>query len=482
MARALRTMTAVAALLALAGCRDAATGPVAVSAIGGPPQMLNPNLRPLDPPSAFLLDATAQGLVRFNAAGEIEPALAQSWIVSDDGLRHTFRIRRTTWSSGERVTAAQVVQRLSATLSRASRNRLKPVLGAIEDIEAMTDEVLEIRLRGPRPNFLQLLAQPEMAILFRSEGTGPYRIIPANLPPLRLSLPAGDEEDGEPTIPDILLRGESAALAVARFGEDEADLVTGGTAGDLPIARAARLPANRLVLDTVQGLFGFAFVSIDGPLADPAIRQALSMAIDREAIAAALQLPRLDLRASLVPGGIAEMPQSTSPDWVSAPLPMRRERAAAAIAALGLTERLRLRVAMPNAPGYRLAFARLRRDWAAIGVEAERVAPGAEAELRLVDEVAPASSAVWYLRHFTCEAGPVCDPVADEALQAARLAPTAAERRAALLRADAALTTLSPFVPIGAPVRWSLVTPRLTGFRPNQFARHPASELIAGEF
>ena len=78
--------------LLLAGCGEPRRGPIAVSAIGGPPRLVNPNLQPLDPPSAFLIEATAQGLVRFDAAGEIEPALAQSWIVSDDGLRYTFRI------------------------------------------------------------------------------------------------------------------------------------------------------------------------------------------------------------------------------------------------------------------------------------------------------------------------------------------------------------------------------------------------------
>ena len=95
-----------------------------------------PICEPLDPPSAFLIEAVAQGLVRFDAAGEIEPALAQSWIVSDDGLRYTFRLRRAQWADGGRVTAEQVAARLRAALSRASRNPLKPVLGAIDDDRA----------------------------------------------------------------------------------------------------------------------------------------------------------------------------------------------------------------------------------------------------------------------------------------------------------------------------------------------------------
>jgi peptide/nickel transport system substrate-binding protein len=87
--------------------------------------------------------------------------------------------------------------------------------------------------------------------------------------------------------------------------------------------------------------------------------------------------------------------------------------------------------------------------------------------------------ASWYLRHFTCEAAPVCDEAADEALAAARAAPSQAERQARLAEADGILTGLTPFIALASPVRWSLVGPRLTGFRPNPFARHPAVTLIA---
>ena len=209
-----RTFLLICAALALGSCGEPRGGLIAVSAIGAPPRLLNPNLQPLDPPAAFLAEAVAQGLVRFDAAGEIEPALAQSWIVSDDGLRYTFRIRRSTWPDGSPITAEQVAGRLRAAASRASRNPLKPVLGGIESITAMTDAVLEIGLRGPRPNLLQLLAQPEMAIVFGGMGSGPYQAGGTSGGAPLLSLPAG--EDGEPSAePPILLRGEGAALAVA---------------------------------------------------------------------------------------------------------------------------------------------------------------------------------------------------------------------------------------------------------------------------
>src|SRR4051812_14267264 len=208
----------IAGTLSLAGCGREQSGPIRVSAIGGPPLLVNPNLQPLDPPAAFLTEAVGQGLVRFDGAGEIEPALAQSWIVSDDGLRYTFRIRRATWADGSPVTAQQVAARLRAALSRASRNPFKPVLGAVDNITPMTDFVLEISLHGPRPNFLQLLAHPELAIVQNNGGTGPYRLMRSEPAGLLLTMARAEEEAEESAeqSPGILLRGERTAAAVAR--------------------------------------------------------------------------------------------------------------------------------------------------------------------------------------------------------------------------------------------------------------------------
>lgn len=474
---------AAAGALSLAGCGEPDTSPLRVSGIGGEANLVNPNLRRLDPASAFLAEAVAQGLVRFDAAGEIEPALAQSWIVSDDGLRYTFRLRRTEWNGGGRVTAQQVVQRLRAALTPASRNPLKPVMEVIEEIEAMTDQVLEISLKAPRPNFLQLLAQPEMSIIREGRGTGPYRILDRQEGVVQLAFSSVEEdgEDGpiEPDEPAILLRGEPAAMAVARFVEGAEDLVIGGTAGDLPILRAAEPAADAITFDPVGGMFGLLFETAEGLLDEAEVRRALSMAVDREAILQALEVPGLQPRTGPLPAGIAELPSPAAPDWTGAPLQARREAAVRTVAALGEGEPVRLRVAMPEGPGYRLIFAHLRRDWSAIGVNAERVALDAEAELRFIDQVAPISLASWYLRQFTCEESPVCDETADELLAAAATTARSQEREIMLARADEILTGITPFIPIAAPVRWSLRSPRVTGFQTNIFARHPAGELIA---
>src|SRR5690606_4938879 len=105
------------------------------------------------------------------------------------------------------------------------------------------------QLRGPRPNFLQLLAQPEMAVMLDGRGTGPYRIAAGGNAPVRLSPPPLPDDDPGTPQPDILLWGQRPALAVARFAAGDVELVTGGTIGDLAYARTANLRRAALTLD-----------------------------------------------------------------------------------------------------------------------------------------------------------------------------------------------------------------------------------------
>ena len=96
-----------------------------------------------------------------------------------------------------------------------------------------------------------------------------------------------------------------------------------------------------------------------------------------------------------------------------------------------------------------------------------------------VDSVAPANLASWYLRRFACGDSDVCSEEAAAAREAARASSTLLERQAQLATADRLLTDAAVFIPLTAPVRWSLVSPRLTGFQTNPFARHFAGRLIA---
>ena len=475
MGRALYLLAASVAVVG--GCSRGDDGPVRAVVIGEAPRIVDPTRVPMSASDAVLLGAAAEGLVRIDADGRIEPGLAIRWNVSDDGLSYIFRLGPRLWPDGGRVTAGFVARRLRAAAAAGSRNPLAGVLTGIEEIVATTDEVLEIRLTAPRPNLLQHLARPELAIVRADVGAGPFRVARDEHGHLVLSrkLTVGEEEREQ----TVTLEAARPALAVAMFLERAADLVLGGTAGDLPVVRAADPPAAALRLDPAQGLFGLAIVDAKRALGSADVRRALSMAIDRDAITAAYGVTGLTARATLTPPGLSNLAVPATPAWLAAPLLQRRAEARRLIDAAGTP--VAIRVAMPEGTGYRLLFAYLERDWAAIGVSAERVAMPRDADLRLLDAVAPSRGASWYLERFTCARAAVCDAAADAALASSRIAGNANERAAYFAEADRRLTDAPVFIPVAAPVRWSLATRRLTGYRPNPFAVHGLTDLLRRE-
>ena len=49
--------------------------------------------------------ATVEGLVGLDAEGRVVPAIAERWIITDDGQSYIFRLRDGTWPDGSHVTA-----------------------------------------------------------------------------------------------------------------------------------------------------------------------------------------------------------------------------------------------------------------------------------------------------------------------------------------------------------------------------------------
>ena len=60
--------------------------------------------------AADVLRDLSEGLVGYSADGQLIPAAAQSWDVSDDGLRYTFHLREgLRWSNGDALVAGHFV-------------------------------------------------------------------------------------------------------------------------------------------------------------------------------------------------------------------------------------------------------------------------------------------------------------------------------------------------------------------------------------
>jgi peptide/nickel transport system substrate-binding protein len=480
--RRLLSIAVIAA--ALAGCGDRGEGVSRVAAIGPKPRLVETVVAPLSAGDALLRQNMAQGLVRFDERGQVVPGLAERWYVSDDGLSYIFRLETGEWPDGRKIRADEVARILSRQLRPDSGNPLKDTLGAITGIVAMTDRVIEIRLAAPRPNLLQLLAQPEFGLVRASVGTGPF-LVPT--PDEAAAIPADDDNkgalllthriripDAEDPVEKVRIRGGDAQSLAAAFAAGKLDLVVGGTVDDLPIAMAQKVPRGTLRFDPVAGLFGLAPTKRNKNLQDADIRRLLSRAIDRQALIAGLHVAGLVPRTTLLQGGLEGIPrQPAQPAWLGQPAAERRASLVAEGNRLfGSLDRPTFRIAMPGGPGGRYLLARLAYDWAPLDIKVERAPSPASADLVWVDEVAPSSSPAWLVRRFRCGVAAICVEDAEPLLTEARATLDAQRRAALFVEAAALMDKAQLFIPIAAPIRWSLVSGRAPGFAENVVARH----------
>jgi peptide/nickel transport system substrate-binding protein len=473
------SLLVLASLLLAPGCRPRHEGAVKVTVIGTTPRVEDPAITPLSGPDAVLIGSVGQGLVQLDAAGNIVSGLAERWNVSDDGLSYIFRIAATDWPGGRKVSAQQVARILKRSLAPASANPLKDTAGAIEDVVAMTDRVIEIRLRAPRPNLLNLLAQPEFAIVRNGVGTGPFQIAAKQEKPGEINLTreiaSADEETSERE--EVFLAATSAEQAIREFAAGDTDLVLGGTFADLPIAQRVKLPRGALRFDPASGLFGLVPSRSGTPLDDTGVRALLSQAVDRDALVDALRVPGLAPRTTVLEPGLDGMPAPVAPTWATTPLDQRRAGLVAESMREFGDDKPTLRIFIPKGPGGDVVFNRLSTDWSVLGITVERATSVATSDLKLVDAVAPSNSAAWFLRQFRCQFVPVCDQQADELLDGARDTLVPAQRYALLAQAAARIDGTQLFIPLAAPVRWSLVSTRIQGFAGNRYARHTLTGL-----
>lgn len=473
------TLLSFAALAACGGTSERTDdAPVVVSAIGADAVLAEPKAD-LDTPSRILLGATAQGLVRFDATGQIEPGLAERWIVIDEGRSFIFRLRDAQWSDGERVSAAQVVRALRRAASPASRNALAPFLAVIDEIVEMTPQVIEVRLKHPRPDLLKLFAQPELAVYrtITDAGSGPFRITQRDdhevlLRPVR-DFPVTDADEPAPQ-ETLALRGERAGLALARFKDGKSDLVLGGTVADWPLVAVADLPPASVRTDPAIGLFGLAVIERSGFLTDAANRQALSMAIDRDALTAAIK-PDWKGVDTLLPAQLDSAAAPVRPEWAGMTLAERRASARARVAAYQRAHPgpVTLRLALPSGPGGTLLWAHLAASMRSIGAQPVRVGIADPADLRLIDAVAPHDSGRW----FVATACVTCSETAARLIQAGRDAIDLPARAQRIAEAEAALGADAAYIPIAQPLRWSIVALRLPAWQGNSRAWHPLNHL-----
>lgn len=130
-----------------------------------------------DTSSSAAISDMFDGLVTEDLKGDVIPALAESWTVSDDGLVYTFKMRDAQWSNGSPITAQDFVYSMRRLVdpntgssyswyletagvkgaAAVTKGGAKPETLAVKAID---DKTLEVTLESPRPYFLKTLTHP----------------------------------------------------------------------------------------------------------------------------------------------------------------------------------------------------------------------------------------------------------------------------------------------------------------------------------
>ncbi|WP_298369782.1 ABC transporter substrate-binding protein [Azospirillum sp.] len=285
----------------------------------------------------FTRMGVAETLVGADAQGRPLPALAESWRVSDDGLTWRFTLRRNAvFHDGGPVTGALVVRSLE-------RARTAPGILSVVPITAITadgDHEVTVVTATPFRSLLAFLAHYSAIVLGAGAydangavttmvGSGPYRLTGVNAP---LSLDAERFPQWWGTQPAIervsflsVSRGETRA-AMAESGQ--ADLVF-----TLAPETAARLKRNAGLSVTVHPIPRVRMLKLNAGspyFRDLAVRQAVSLAIDREGVAAGLLRSPTSAASQLFPPTLADWHQGGLP-----PLQHDPVKAAALLSAAG---------------------------------------------------------------------------------------------------------------------------------------------------
>lgn len=479
----LRRLAPVLLLLPLLGACSGGGEAMTVAVIGGLPG--NKGASPNGYPAQLLRGATAEGLVAFDEQGRVVPALADRWIVTDDGQSYIFRLRDGKWADGSDITADSARIALQQALAAQRGTAFGLDLASIEEVRTMAGRVIELRLSRAEPDMLQLLAQPELGLLRGSRGAGPMRATAQNgwlalkpLPPEdRGMAPVEGWEDRARTVE---LHGYSPENAIARFDEGQMAIVLGGRIEDFPRIDIGGVSRGAIRFDQPLGLFGLAVSRAEGFLAEPANREAVAMAIDREALIGAFGLGGWTATTRIVTPGVADDTGAIEERWLGQDLAQRRATAAQRVSAWQgrNPDAAPLRIALPAGPGGDVLFRQLSADLGAIGLKSQKVPLGAAADLRLVDQVARYPRIGWFLNQLSCAARQaLCSPTADSFAARARAEVDPAIRAELLSDAEAELTKTNGFIPFGPPIRWSLVSGSVTGFAVNRWAVHPLMPL-----
>jgi peptide/nickel transport system substrate-binding protein len=287
-------LAGVAGLLPPAAAQGKGTG--LVFGLSGEPDSLDPQ-KSVGTLTFQVLKSVYDTLVEPDERGTIVPALAESWSVSGDSLDWTFRLRKgVKFHNGLTLTALDVKATFERFLSPATAAPRAGELAALSGVEATDETTVVFHLSKPSAPLLATLASGWSAIMpapliaaghdFSSSpvGTGPFAFTSWNRgKEILLTRSPAYWMPGLPRLASVRIRflvgNREKIEALADGTVDAVDDLDGPT-----LAEAARLPTVRTQPKLSSMVAVIAFNCSRPPLSDVRVRQAISMAVDKEAV------------------------------------------------------------------------------------------------------------------------------------------------------------------------------------------------------
>jgi len=255
----------------------------------------------LDPTSAaagaidqVLYANVFEGLTRFGPDGSVQPGLAASWTISDDGLSYTFQLRQgVTFHDGTDFEASDVVFSLDRARAEDSTNAQKALFAGIEGVEALGDTSVRIDLAAPQGNFLFNLAWGD-AVMVAPESIEDIKNQPIGTGAFRFEQWRRGDQISLSRNADYW--GEAASLEAAtfKFISEPTAAYAAMLAGDIDafysypapenLAQFERDPRFTVLSGNTEGETILAMNNQQAPFDDIRVRKAVSHAIDRQAI------------------------------------------------------------------------------------------------------------------------------------------------------------------------------------------------------
>lgn len=260
-------------------------------------------------PQALLYNVY-EGLVQLDQEGEIQPALAESWEVSEDRRTYTFQlVDNATFSNGEEFTAEDAVFSINRVKSDWTVS-LKSAMDVVESAEAVSPTELRVTLTKPSNDWLYRMTTRIGAMFDESGvadlandpvGTGPYDVEQWTRGD-SITLARNDDYWGEqPHFQSVTLR----------YFKDPTALNNALLSGTIDVIGTVQTPESleqfenndqyQVIEGTTNGEVVLSFNNASGPLQNKAVRQAVRHAIDHEALVETCWGGRGELIGSMVP-------------------------------------------------------------------------------------------------------------------------------------------------------------------------------------